>query len=429
MLTNAENELLTAVDSETPMGELLRRYWIPALLSADLPEADCTPKRVQLLGENFVAFRDTNGEVGVLDEACPHRGASLALGRVEDCGIRCLYHGWKFGTDGTIQDTPNMPNPQYKNRFKAPAYPVREAGDIIWVYLGPTDKEPAFPHYPMMDVPAENRVVTSVFMDCNWFQVMEGGIDSSHVGILHADVIQAMRNGLDVFHNSNVRHFNTDDNAPALEIGDTEFGFHYAAIRSGSGTDAGTRNVRVTPFILPYSTMIPPGTFQNLYTPVDYGTTQWFIVTFNPDGPLDHDEVMQLLGLDEPGLLDEERRFNANVENRFFQSPEKMKDGSFSGMRGLIWEDAAVQISMGTVIDRTREKVVPADLAVLRARRLFLESLRRMEKGESPIGAELADSSGIFSPEAYVAEGEPWTSLVPGHKLTNHSAGVDAGRP
>ena len=413
MLSREENQLLTQVGADTKLGQLLRRYWMPALLSSDVPEPDSAPRRIRLLGEDFVAFRDTNGRVGILDEYCTHRGASLALGRVEDCGIRCLYHGWKFAVDGTILDTPNMPNPQYKQRFRAPAYPVREAGDMIWVYLGPPATQPPFPSYPMMDVPSDQRVIARLVMKCNWLQVMEGGIDSSHVGILHADVIKAMRQGLDVFRNPTVRHFDTDDDAPALDIQNTDFGFYYAAVRSGRGKDADTRNVRITPYILPYSTMIPPGTFQNFYVPVDDKTTCWFAVTFNPAGKLDRAEVMGLLGLDEPGLLDQHDRFTGGPANGFYQNRARMAGGeSFSGMRGLLWEDAGVQVSMGTVIDRTKERVVPADVAVIRARRLLLDSLRLMEKGNDPIGTNVTSTHEISAPEAYVDRSVAWRSLV-----------------
>ncbi|HEY5271744.1 MAG TPA: Rieske 2Fe-2S domain-containing protein, partial [Acidimicrobiales bacterium] len=147
MLSHEENDYLCRVGPGTPMGAALRRYWIPACLSADLPEADSDPVRIRRVGEDLVAFRDTNGVVGILDEQCCHRGASLAFGRVEECGIRCLYHGWKYAVDGTILETPNMADSRYRQAIKAPAYPVCEVGDIVWVYLGPPElipPEPAF---------------------------------------------------------------------------------------------------------------------------------------------------------------------------------------------------------------------------------------------------------------------------------------------
>src|SRR4030095_6690588 len=148
-------------------------YWLPALLAADLPHPDCDPKRLELLGEAFIAFRDTRGRIGILDEACRHRNASLALGRVEECGIRCIYHGWKFAWDGTVLETPNVADPEFRKRFKARAYPARGAGGLVWVYLGPATREPAFPHYSWFDLPATNVAATAHRLDCNYLQILE----------------------------------------------------------------------------------------------------------------------------------------------------------------------------------------------------------------------------------------------------------------
>src|ERR1700744_5196292 len=160
MLTAEENEVLCRVGPGTPMGTVLRRYWTPAFQLGDLPAPDCPPVRVTILGENFVAFRDTSGRLGFLDELCCHRGASLALGRVEDCGIRCLYHGWKYAVDGTIMETPNLPTPTFRERVKHGAYPVREAGGVAGVYLGPPGAEPPFPAFGWASAPADEIVVS-----------------------------------------------------------------------------------------------------------------------------------------------------------------------------------------------------------------------------------------------------------------------------
>ena len=187
MLSREENELVTRVGPGTPLGNVMRRYWVPVCTSAQLPHPDCAPLRLSVLGEQFVAFRDTNGQVGFFDELCMHRRASLALARVEESGIRCLYHGWKFAVDGTVLETPNHPDPRLKTRLKAPAYPVREAGGLIWAYLGPTEKEPPFARYRFMEAPADKRCVIRINVCVNYLQLWEGGADSSHVGILHSD--------------------------------------------------------------------------------------------------------------------------------------------------------------------------------------------------------------------------------------------------
>ena len=188
MISAQENEILTRVGPETPMGRMMRRYWLPVCTSEQLPKPDCDPLRVRLLGERFVAFRDTSGRPGLLEEYCMHRRASLAMGRVEDNGIRCLYHGWKFGVDGTIQETPNHCDERFRNRVKAPAFPVREAGGMVWAYVGPADKEPPFQKYEFFDGPVENRLVFRINTPANYLQLFEGGTDSSHVGILHCNL-------------------------------------------------------------------------------------------------------------------------------------------------------------------------------------------------------------------------------------------------
>src|SRR5216684_3597888 len=175
MLRPSDNERICRVGAGTPMGEVFRRYWLPVCVSTQIPKPDCDPLRVLLLGEQLVVFRDTNGKVGVLDELCPHRGASLALGRVEECGIRCLYHGWKFAVDGTILDTPNNRDESFKKRVKATAYPVREEGGMVWAYLGAAAKMPAFTRYAFMDAADENRTILRVNVKANYLQLLEGG--------------------------------------------------------------------------------------------------------------------------------------------------------------------------------------------------------------------------------------------------------------
>ena len=284
MLTAEENEVLCRVGPGTPMGTVLRRYWTPAFQVGDLPAPDCPPVCVTILGENFVAFRDTAGRLGFLDELCSHRGASLALGRVEDCGIRCLYHGWKYAVDGTIMETPNLAAPTFRERVKHGAYPVREAGGLAWVYLGPPGTEPPFPAFAWSTADPDELLVTEMIMDCNWMQVLEGSIDSSHVGVLHLDTLATMGAGL-----RSVGSFDfagepwdldmpvpgrggqggqgqgaparrpgvwpSDDNAPRIEVENTPFGFHYAAIRDVTG-EPDRKFVRVTAFVMPYTAFI-----------------------------------------------------------------------------------------------------------------------------------------------------------------------------
>ncbi|MBV8714768.1 MAG: Rieske 2Fe-2S domain-containing protein, partial [Chloroflexi bacterium] len=243
MLSREENLLLCQTGPETPMGKLMRRYWLPALLSEELVEVDGEPLQVRLLGENFVAFRDTNGRVGFLDENCPHRGASLAYARNEECGLRCIYHGWKVDADGQVVDMPTEPaTSTFRNRLRHPAYPTREAGDVVWVYLGPPEHEPPFPDWEWTRAPRAQRGASKIFEDCNYAQGVEGTIDSAHSDYLHSSDIRGR----------------PKDHAPRLEAVDTLYGFKYAAVRAPDVDADLYKYVRLTLFVAPFYAFIPP---------------------------------------------------------------------------------------------------------------------------------------------------------------------------
>ncbi|MQA87378.1 MAG: Rieske 2Fe-2S domain-containing protein [Streptosporangiales bacterium] len=420
MLTSEETEYLCRVGPDTPIGRVLRRYWIPAFQLADLPRPDCPPIAVPLLGERFVAFRDTEGRLGFLDELCCHRGASLALGRVEDCGLRCIYHGWKYGVDGTIQETPNMPeSSRFKERVKHPAYPVREAGGLGWVYLGPPDRLPSFPEYHWFGVPQSQLLITEMILDCNWVQVQEGSIDSSHVGILHTDSIAEIREGKGrrTGLGNLMDGFPSEDNSPRLEVENTDFGFHYAAVRQASDGEDRTY-VRITPFIMPFITYIPP-TSNNIVivVPRDNWTTSSIGVRVNPtDEPIDLWAAWRAQGVDDPevwGPEPERRRVRLPAQDR----PAMEEGRSFAGIQGIRMQDAVVQSSMGRIYDRRNEHLVPADVGIIRMRRLLIESARRVDQGEDPIGLDRpVDAAKIEAASGTIPADVPWQSLVPGNR-------------
>ena len=181
MLTAAENELLCRVEGDAAMGRLMRRHWVPALLSEQVARADGAPVRVQLFGEKLVAFRDSDGKLGLLGEFCPHRKASLAFGRNEECGLRCLYHGWKFDTEGNVIDMPSEPKASaLPEKAKHLSYPTREAGGFVWTYMGPPDTMPEFEAPPWAPHDQARVAIAKVELPCNWAQIMEGQIDSAH---------------------------------------------------------------------------------------------------------------------------------------------------------------------------------------------------------------------------------------------------------
>jgi phthalate 4,5-dioxygenase oxygenase subunit len=418
MLSREENDLVTRVGPGTPLGNVMRRYWVPVCTSAELPHPDCAPLRLSVLGESFIAFRDTRGKVGFFDELCMHRRASLALARVEECGIRCLYHGWKFSVDGTVLETPNHADPKLKTRLKAPAYPVREAGGLIWAYLGPNEKEPPFARYRFMDAPAENRCVIRVNVNANYLQLWEGGADSSHVGILHSD---AARPGwIDKTFNVNrdvlnPGAFEADDNAPQLEVENTQFGFHYAAIRQTGRSENGVdiENVRVVPLIMPWTRIIPSrATYYTIFEVAqDDESTSTFIVVDSAQ-PIDQDRISIILGLDDERYYSKDDcTFRATWADRFGQDRERMKS-NWTGFRGLEQEDAIISLSMGPVLDRTKEHLVAADQAVVRLRRRVLDNIKLVEGGGDAIGVMTEDLTKLVATDVTVPAGTAWQNLA-----------------
>ena len=381
MLTHEENETLARVGKGTPMGKVMRRYWHPVATSDQLPHPDCDPLRVTLLGENLVVFRDSDGKVGVLDEFCMHRGASLALGRVENGGIRCLYHGWKFGVDGTIQETPNNPDPRFRERLKQPCFPVREEGGIIWTCVGAGKNDvPVFRRFSFMDADPEHRTVIRVNVKANYLQLWEGGADSSHVGVLHSDVARPgwMNDAPQRDSNeANPANLAVVDNAPTFEIEDTDYGFHYAAMRRGTD-DKGepvVKNIRVVPIMLPHVRIIPaPNSFWHVFeTPDDDYNTSTYIIIHGYTKP-DREGILKLLALDDPRFYNRETcELTVSWANKFGQDRQQMKHDHWTGLGGVEREDATVCLSMGPLYDRTKEHLVAADGAIMRLRRRLTE--------------------------------------------------------
>ncbi len=412
-----DNELLVRVGPGTAMGKVFRSYWTPIADAKQLRGNDCDPLRVRFCGEDYVAFRDTDGKLGLLDELCPHRGASLALGRVEECGIRCLYHGWKFATDGTLLDTPNHPDPAFRKHFKGTSYPIREAGGLIWGYFGPAEKEPPLPDYAFMHYPVEGMYVFRVDLNCNYLQLLEGGLDSSHVGILHADFARPGWNKGSFTPSddpNNPGGLAVDDNAPSLSIETTTFGFHYAAIRKGA---KGGQSIRIVPFIMPSARIIPaPERMATLFeVPIDDEHTSTYLVAYGPHSA-DRAKNLYMSGLDDPAFYSEtDRKWNASRDNRFGQDRAKMKSKeSWSGFRGFEPEDGAMALSMGPIFDRSNEHLVPADGAVVHARRILLDAARRVAGGDDPL--PLPDLSKVVAiADTEIGQTERWQDLAPHH--------------
>jgi phthalate 4,5-dioxygenase oxygenase subunit len=288
MLSEQDNQLLTRVGPGTPMGELLRRYWTPALLVSEVPEPDGVPVRVRLLGEDLVAFRDSNGRVGLVQENCPHRGASLYFGRNEECGLRCPYHGWKFDVDGACVDMPSEPPTSvFKDKVRIKVYPVHESGGIVWTYMGPADAQPQFRDFGTESLAAEHVQATKMHTTCNWVQSMEGNLDTSHISWLHQfdrveDIPDDGSDKPGYPSNPSSWKFWKHDRAPRLEVEDTWYGFKYVGIRT---TPNGNTHVRMSAFCYPFNTAIatvPFGVRQGIFVPVDDENTHRYIINTRP---------------------------------------------------------------------------------------------------------------------------------------------------
>lgn len=408
-----DNEMLCRVGPGTPMGKVFRAYWNPIADAKQLSGPDGDPVRVRFCGEDFVAFRDSGGALGLLDESCAHRGASLALGRNEENGLRCIYHGWKYDVSGQLLDAPNHPDPEFCTGFKTASYPVREAGGLIWGYFGPADKEPAFPHFMFFEPPVSNLYVARVDLNCNYSQLLEGGLDSSHVGILHADMANpGWASG--IFERNadanNPGGLAVADDAPALSIETTNFGFHYAAIRKGEN---GGQSIRIVPFIMPSARIIPAEVRSaTLFeVPKDDENTSTYLVAFG-EFTADRPRQLKQSGLDDPRLYSEEDfKWRGTWENRFGQDRSTMNE-SWSGLKGLEPEDAAVALSMGPIYDRTAEHLVPADAAVVHMRHILLQAARAVAAGEdAPPLPDLAKVRAV--PDTEIPQGADWRDLAP----------------
>jgi phenylpropionate dioxygenase-like ring-hydroxylating dioxygenase large terminal subunit len=425
MLSKQDNEMMCRVGAGTPMGTAFRRFWLPALLSEELPHPDCDPRRVQLLGEDFVAFRDSEGKVGLLNEYCPHRNASLALGRVEAGGIRCIYHGWKFAADGTVLDTPNLADPLFKHRFKACAYPVREAGGLVWVYLGPKEQQPEFPKWPFFDVPDANRLAVYPVISCNYVQVMEGLIDSSHLSTLHTSPLKTTGGSeLDFAKKTSHMQFQA---APRIEAEDTEFGFHYVAIRDVAEPDGQHTIARIASFVPPCFVLNPNGDLWFAIVPVSDTRCMFFHVWWDAEKkfgeqPL-RSEQLGFVGLDQAALDAYGLSFRtcdtpqaASRDNNFLQDRDAQRRGHFTGLPSFTQEDAAVSMSGGPIRDRSKELLCAADVALPKLYRALLTCARQAMNGQDPLGLHV-DTTRIVGVSGTLAAGAHWRSLAPQHKM------------
>lgn len=366
MLPKESNELITRTNPGTPMGELIRRYWIPALLAEEIPKPDCPPVQVRILGEKLVAFRDTQGRIGLLNENCSHRGTSLFYGRNEDCGLRCIYHGWKYDVEGNVVDTPAEPaNSDFKKKLRHPAYPTVEAAGIIFAYLGPQEMMPLFPNYEWTDLPQNHTYVTKCLQDCNYLQGLEGECDSSHLSFLHRS-----------FSSDGQRSLSAIDSAPQYEIEETDFGLRLIATRKA---DARQTYVRVSSFTAPISCWVPARNREtHIYVPAD-DTHSWrYDLGFFKDRAVRDDEVHR-----RKQIGPDYRRIR-NIHNHYLQDREIQKTINYTGIEDFLNHDSCATETMGPLYDRSKEHLGVSDTAVIAMRKYLLDAVKTLQEGKEP---------------------------------------------
>jgi phthalate 4,5-dioxygenase len=407
MLSTEENEFLTRIGPGTPMGELLRHYWMPMLLSSELPEADGRPMRTRLLGENLVAFRDSEGRPGLLAENCPHRGASLFFGRNEEAGLRCVYHGWKFDVSGHCVDMPNEPpESNFKDKVQARAYACAERNGVIWAYMGPRSQPPPLPDLEWNVLPETHSAKWKAMRSCNWVQGLEGDIDTSHLYLLHSRLNPDDEPSLGVWH---------PDRHPRLELVPTDYGVKYAARRD---EDEEHYYWRITQFLLPIHVYFPPGGFSgvpgHIWVPMDDEHTMVWSVMANPDGPLS-ERQREIGGRGNGSYLPDSSeplghwRLAANASNDYMRDYEVQRTKTFTGIPSIFLQDQSVTESMGPIYDRTTERLGTTDAMVIQVRRRLIEAARALlENGVAPDGVDRPGIYGVRSGSIVLPKAVNW---------------------
>jgi phthalate 4,5-dioxygenase oxygenase subunit len=456
MITLDDMQLISQTGPGTPMGDLMRRFWIPAVLTEELTEPDGDPKPIRLLGEDLVAFRDTDGKVGILGRNCPHRGASLALGRNEEGGLRCLYHGWKMDVNGRVLETPcEPPNSRFKDRIRHRAYPTQEAGDIVWVYMGPPDEQPELPQFPWLTLPSSRRSVAKMWQKCNYLQGLEGVLDSYHASVLHSGYHLMHWSQEQVFKATGQRAGDSSRSAYGvtatygeIQTRPTDYGFRYAAGRT-TMNDSGLIYFRLSEFVFPFSVMVPPPVSPPeseaiwytsnpfIFVPID-DYNCWFMevatsdleaipedpavlsrpvrppATPDAEGNMDHAQHVRernyQIGVD----LTPDYKPVRGIENNFLQDREMMRRKSdaraFSGIDTAAQpQDQAVLETMGPVLERfPQENLCSSDGAIIKWRQKMIDIAQDFEKNGTVPGRDGVDYTSIRASSSFMPPGTDW---------------------
>ena len=394
MLSLEDNELLCRVGPGTPMGDLMRQYWVPAVTSAELPAPDSPPMRVKLLGEELIAFRATSGNIGLVRNACPHRGASLFFGRNEEDGLRCVYHGWKFDVSGACVDMPSEPaESNFKSKVRARAYPTQERNGIVWAYMGPREVPPPLPDLEANMLPEGGYGMYLYHLENNWMQGWEGEMDTIHAAFLHGGATRVEDTTPGTF-----AYYQARQRDAIFSVLDTEWGTSYGVRRPAEDD---TYYWRIAHQLFPFYAMVPTGVLGleirfRAYVPIDdYNTLVWTVNArkntradaprgMAPPGP----SQLQYL----PNTTDWLGRFRLtqNLGNDFLIDRDLQKSGeSYSGIRGIRQQDGAVTGSMGPIYDRSREHLGTTDALIIRTRRRVIAAAKALrDHGIVPPGVD-----------------------------------------
>jgi phthalate 4,5-dioxygenase oxygenase subunit len=418
MLKPQENERLVRVGPGTPAGALFRRYWQPAFLSRELSEPDGSPLRVRLLGEDLVAFRDTAGNVGIVDAFCPHRRAPMFFGRNEECGLRCVYHGWKFDSSGACVDMPSEPpDSLFKSKVHINAYPTWEGAGIVWIYMGPPELRPPPPNYEWVRAPATHRGVSKTFEHANYLQALEGGLDTAHSSFAHNQKLGDMN------------WTRNRDGAPRLDVERTDYGYSYVSTRN-LGADGSY--VRVYHYVMPAQQMRGgvtswtgvgkadvPRLDGHIWVPIDDEHTWVWNMLWSYDENVAitpewyaGDEARWGRGSEDliPGTFE----LKKNLSNDFMIDRQMQKTKNFTGIVGLNTQDYALQEGMGPIVDRSKEHLGTSDKAIIACRQLLLEAVQAVEEGQPPRGVDPSTYERVRPYDAVVPPGKTWeTEFAP----------------
>jgi len=410
MLSKEDNEIVTNTDPETPMGDLFRRFWLPVALSEELPGPDCEPVRVKALGEDLIAFRDSDGKVGLFDAYCPHRGAPLFFGRNEESGLRCIYHGWKFDVTGQCTDLPNAPEGEtFKHKVKAVAYPVIEAGDLIWAYMGPAEKQPPFPDFPWTKLAKSHRFVTKFRLECNYLQAMEGDYDPTHARFLHSTFLppnetqnMAMGSYYRTPANRGFGNSNPEEPYPKA-VGDrriTERNAPYpaledfnAAVLSVSSVEQGDGNVSASvgvtwwmPVFCTAGNAMPGHLSSNMRVPIDNESVMFYRLRWSWN-PISQEDLAEYKhgGWTHPEMIPGSWKTKDNVFNDYNLDRVAQRNMSYSGIKTFPLQDIAMMENQwGPIAKRHREHLATSDYQIIHIRRRLLKAAKNLVQGIEP---------------------------------------------